>query len=272
MAERFADAATDPSVDGALVAYHRAGAPGILVANGQSTPLPGTHPALGGGRLALIGNNVIVVRQTSGAPFAATIPAPGADAVAVSAQWVAWRARAADGDTIFALPLGGGAPRRVAKSAELGRPALEGGRIAYHVPGRNGSRIVIADLATGKRTTVRRERRAMLLNPSLHGGDLAYVRSLYRRQELRVGPQSKRTPRRDRRLWSTVPTARRDAGHEPGKKHHRHGWPRKLWPRPKRGLSATVWTTALGADVAYVALLRQTVGQPLDYAILRVPR
>ena len=215
---------------------------------------------------------MIVVRQTSGAPFAATIPAPGADAVAVSAQWVAWRARGADGDTIFAQPLGGGAARRVAKSAELGRPALEGGRIAYHVPGRNGSRIVIADLATGKRTTVRRERRAMLLNPSLHGGDLAYVRSLYRRQELRVGPQSKRTPRRDRRLWSTVPTGRRDAGHEPGKKHHRHGWPRKLWPRPKRGLSATVWTTALGADVAYVALLRQTVGQPLDYAILRVPR
>ena len=205
MAERFADAATDPSVDGALVAYHRAGAPGILVANGQSSPLPGTHPALGGGRLALIGNNVIVVRQTSGAPFAATIPAPGADAVAVSAQWVAWRARDADGDTIFAQPLGGGAARRVAKSAELGRPALEGGRIAYHVPGRNGSRIVIADLATGKRTTVRRERRAMLLNPSLHGGDLAYVRSLYRRQELRVGPQSKRTPRRDRRLWSTRP-------------------------------------------------------------------
>jgi len=272
MAQRIADGATDPSVDGALLAYHRAGAPGIIVSNGQSSQLPGTHPALGGARIALIGNNAIQVRQTSGAPFAATIPAPGADAVAVSAQWVAWRARAADGDTIFAQPLAGGAARRVAKSAELGRPALEGSRIAYHVPGRNGSRIVIADLATGKRTTVRRERRALLLNPSLHGGELAYVRSLYRRQELRVGPQSKRTPRRDRRLWSTVPTGRRDAGHDPGKKHHRHGWPRKLWPRPKRGLSATVWTTALGADVAYVALLRQTVGQPLDYAILRVPR
>jgi hypothetical protein len=272
MAERFADGATDPSVDGALVAWHRAGAPGILFSNGQQTPLPGTHPALGGGRLAVVSGSTIQVRQTSGAPFALAIPAAGADAVAVSATWVAWRSRAADGDTLYAAPLGGGPARRVAKSAELGRPALEGGRLAYHVTGRTGGRIVIADLATGKRTTVRRERRAMLLNPSLHGGQLAYVRNVYRRQELRVGPQSKRTPTRDRRLWSTVPTGRRDAGHEPGRKHHRHGWPRKLWPRPKRGLSATLWTTALGADVAYVALLRQTVGQPLDYAILRVER
>jgi hypothetical protein len=272
MAERFADAATDPTVDGALVAYHRAGAPGILVADGRPLQLGGTHPALGGGRIAVLGANVIQVRQTSGAPFAATIAAPGVDAVAVSALWVAWRARGAGGDTIFAQPLAGGAPRRIAQSAELGRPALEGGRLAYHVPGRNGSRIVIADLATGKRTTVRRERRAMLLNPSLHGGDLAYVRNVYRRQELRVGPQAKRKPTKDRRLWSTVPTGRRDAGHEPGKKHHRHGWPRRLWPRPKRGLSATLWTTALGADVAYVALLRQTVGRPLEYAILRVQR
>jgi hypothetical protein len=272
MADRIANSATDPSVDGALLAWHVAGRPGVVFVNGQPTSAGGSHPALGGGRLAVIGANVIQIRNTTGPPFTATIPAPGADAVAVSAQWVAWRARAADGDTIFAAPLGGGAPRRVAKSAELGRPALEGGRIAYHVPGRNGSRIVIADLATGRRTTVRRERRAMLLNPSLHGGDLAYVRSVYRRQELRVGPQSKRGPRRDRRLWSTVPTGRRDAGHEPGKKHHRHGWPRKLWPRPKRGLSATLWTTALAADAAYVAMLRQTVGQPLEYAILRVQR
>ena len=124
--------------------------------------------------------------------------------------------------------------------------------LAYHVPGRTGSRIVIAELATGKRKTVRREHRALLTNPSLAGGRLLYVRSVYTRQELRLGPQTSRRPRRDRRLWSMPPTGRRDAGHEPGKEHHKHGWPRKLWPRPKRGLSATLWTTALAADVAYV--------------------
>jgi hypothetical protein len=271
-AERIAVNATDPSVDGALLAYHQGGAPGVLVRGGQASSLPGTHPALGGARVAVLANGSIGIQQTSGAPFSLTVPAPGADAVAVSASWVAWRARGPQGDTIFAAPLAGGPPRRVAQSAELGRPALEGGRLAYHVTGRTGGRIVIADLATGKRSTVRRERRALLLNPSLHGGQLAYVRTVYRRQELRVGPQSRRRPQRDARLWSTVPTGRRDAGHEPGKKHDRHGWPRKLWARPAEGLSATLWTTALAADVAYVALLRQVAGQALEAVILRVPR
>jgi hypothetical protein len=268
-AHTIARGATDPSVDGALLAYHIPRQPGVLVSGGGTSRVPGTHPALGGGRIALLGSNVIQVRQTSGAPFAATIPAPGADAVAVSAQWIAWRAHSAAGDTIYAAPFGGQA-RVIAKARELGRPALEGSRLAYHVTGRTGSRIVIADLATGKRTTVRRERRALLINPSLHGGQIAYVRNYYRRQELRLGAQTRRSPKRDRRLWSTVPTGRRDSGHDPGKKHFRHGWPRKLWPRPKRGLSATLWTTALGDGVAYVALLRQIAGQPLEATIMRV--
>jgi hypothetical protein len=272
MADRIVTGASDPSADGALLAWHVPGQPGVLTGGGAQTQLGGIHPALGGARVAVIQEAQISVQQTSGPPFSLVVPAPGADAVAVSAEWLAWRARGPEGDTIDAVALTGGAPRRIAQSAELGRPALEGGRLAYHVTGRTGSRIVIADLASGKRTTVRRERRALLLNPSLLGGELLYVRNVYTRQELRLGPQSRRGPKRDRRLWSTVPTGRRDAGYEPGKRHHRHGWPRKLWPRPARGLSATVWTTALAADVAYVTLLRQLSGQPLEVAILRVAR
>jgi hypothetical protein len=272
MARRIVTGGSDPTADGGLVAWHVAGETGVLVVNGQRQSAGGAHPALGGGRLAYIGDGVIQIRHTSGQPFSATIPAPGADALAVSREWVAWRARDPEGDTIFAAPLAGGSPRRIARSKELGRPAIDGGRMAYHVPGRTGSRIVLSDLATGKRTTVRRERRALLTNPSLAGGRLLYVRSVYTRQELRLGPPRKRNPRHDRRLWRMPPTGRRDAGHEPGKKHHRHGWPRRLWPRPKRGLSATLWTTALTADVAYVTLLRQVSGAPLEVAILRVER
>jgi hypothetical protein len=266
----IAHGGTDPSVDGSLLAYHIAGKPGVLIVNGQPGRVDGTHPAVGGARIAVLSGDVIKVRQTSGAPFALTFPAPGADALAVSAEWVAWRARTADGDTIYAVPLGGGAPKRVAKSRELGRPALAGHRLAYHGTGRTGSRIVVADLTTGKRTTVRRERRALLINPSLHGGELAYVRSYYRRQELRVGPRRKRSTRRDHRLWSMVPTGRRDAGHDPGKQHLKHGWPKKLWARPRAGVSSTLWTTALGEGVAYCAVLRQVAGQPLAVKILRV--
>jgi hypothetical protein len=272
MARRIVTGGSDPSADGALVSWHVPGESGVLIVNGQPQSAGGSHPALGGGRLAVIGPNGIEVRNTSGAPLHATIPAPGADAVAVSAQWLAWRARDAEGDAIYAVPLAGGQPRRIARSGELGRPAIEGDHLAYHVTGRTGSRIVIAEMATGKRRTVRRERRALLTNPSIAGGRLLYVRSVYTLQELRLGPHPHRSPRRDRRLWSMPPTGRRDAGHDPGKEHHRHGWPRKLWPRPKRGLSATLWTTALAADVAYVTLLRQVSGAALEVAILRVER
>ena len=271
-AETVVTGASDPSADGPLVAWHIPGQGGVFVNGDQQQRLGGSHPALGGSRLAVLVNDTIQIGQTSGAAFSASVPAPGADALAVSAEWVAWRARTADGDAIFAVPLAGGGARRIAASKELGRPALEGHRLAYNVAGRTGSRIVIVDLAAGKKTTVRRERRALLLNPSLHGGRLLYVRNYYKRQELRVGPQSKQASTHDRRLWSIVPTGRRDAGHDPGKKHHRHGWPRRLWPRPKRGLSATMWTTALAADTAYVTLLRQMAGQPLQVTILRVAR
>jgi hypothetical protein len=173
---------------------------------------------------------------------------------------------------MYARPLPAGAPREVTRGAELGRPALDGERLAFHTAGRRGGRIVVADLVTGRRRTVRRERRALLLNPSLHGGRLLYVRALYSRQELRTGPLTTRLPRRDRRLWSTVPTGRRDAGHEPGKEHLRHGHPHRMWRRPRRGLSLTLWTTALAGDAAYVTRLRQVAGQGLRADILRVDR
>ncbi len=248
------------------------GQPGVLANGDQQIRVGGTHPALGGGRLAVLDNGVINVQQTVGQPFAAAVPPPGPTR-SRSAPISSRGGRMATTGTRSTPPRSrGGAPRRIAKAKELGRPALEGDKLAYHVNGRTGSRIVIADAATGKRTTVRRERRALLLNPSLQGGRLLYVRNYYKRQELRIGPQSKRGVTKDRRLWSIVPTGRRDAGHEPGKEHHRHGWPRRLWPRPKQGLSATMWTTALGAETAYVTLLRQLAGQPLQVTILRVAR
>jgi hypothetical protein len=271
-AERLALHASDPSADSGLVAWHVAGAPGVLVRNGSSTPLRGTHPALGGSRLAVLRDGTIRVQQTAGATFSATVPAPAADALAVSATWVAWRARDANGDVLYAAPLAGGGARAVARAPELGRPALEGSRLAYHVAGPAGSQIVIADLAGGTTATVRSERRALLLNPSLLAGRLLYVRAIFKGQELRIGPQAKRRLRLDRKLWSTVPTGRRDAGYEPGVEHHKHGNPHKLWPRPARGYSPTLWTTALDADAAYVTRLRQSAGRPLETEILRVWR
>jgi hypothetical protein len=268
--ERVALNAGDPSVDGALLAWHEAGSAGMLARGSARTRVGGVHPALGGGRLAVVRGAEIDVTETSGEPFAVSVPAPGADAVAVSAAWVAWRAREGDLEAIRAAPLPGGAAVSVISAPELGRPALDGDRLAFHVAGGSGGRIVVADLRTGLSRTVRRERRAQLLNPSLHGNRLLYVRAIYSRQELRMGPLGRRPPDLDRRLWSTVPTARRDAGHEPGAKHHRHGHPKQLWRRPRKGVAATLWTTALAPDAAYVTRLRQEAGGPPVAELLRV--
>ena len=272
MASKLASNASDPSVDGRLVAWHEAGATGVLLRDGERTRLGGTHPALGGRRLAVVDDGQIVVQATSGDPVAVSVPAPGADAVAVSRSWLAWRAREGGSDVIYAAPLDGGQSVEVMRAAELGRPALWGDRLAFHVIGARSSRIVVYDLGAGTGRTVRQERRALLLNPSLRGGRVLYVRAVYSRQELRIGPATRRSPRRDRRLWSTVPTGRRDAGHEPGNEHKRHGHPHRLWKRPRRGLSATLWTTALAEDEAFVTRLRQIAGKPLVAEILRVPR
>ena len=268
--ERVAVNATDPSADGALLAWHEAGTAGILVRGGSGTRVGGTHPAVGGGRLAVLAGATIQVSNTSGPAFAAAVPAAGADAIAVSAEWVAWRARAGEGDTIFAARLADGVPRRIMGAAQLGRPVLDGATLVFHVAGRGGGRIVLADLVAGRTSTIRRERRAQLLNPSLLDGTLVYVRAAYRGQELRTGPATRRSPRLDLRLWSTVPTGRRDAGHEPGRRHKRHGHPKQLWRRPRPGVAATLWTTALAADAAYVTRLRQLNGKPVAAEILRV--
>ena len=51
------------------------------------------------------------MQSTSGDGFGTSVPAPGADAVAVSESWVAWRVREGDGDVIYAAPLGPAARR-----------------------------------------------------------------------------------------------------------------------------------------------------------------
>jgi hypothetical protein len=273
----FAVPATDPSADAGLLAFHQPGVGGVLVRPGAREPAPGPHPAVGGGLLAFQGPGTVEVRSQTDPAYAITLPAPGADAVAVDAGWVAWRAREGDADVLMASPLPPAvpAPRRVAIAgapAQLGRPALAGGRLLFHVAGVSASRIDEIDLASGRRRTLRRQARTLLLNPSARGASLLYVRSTFERQELRIGRLGTRSARRDRTLYRIVPTGRRDAGHEPGERHKAHGHPKKLPPRPRRGVAYTLWSTALGRDAAYVTRLRQDTGKPVLASLLRVPR
>jgi hypothetical protein len=170
---------------------------------------------------------------------------------------------------LVAVPRNGSAAPRVVASArgaeQLGRPALAGQSLAFHRAGRAGASIRLLDLGTGRERTLRSERRALLLNPSFDGGELLYVRSTYTRQELRLGPPGRRPTTRDRVVYSTTPTARRDADHDKGR-HLIHagypgGHPPPLAPRPPAGITDTLWTTALGPTAAYVTRVRLRGGR-----------
>ena len=78
----------DLSVDGGLFALHRPGGLGELRGPAGTQALPGNHPAVGGGRVAWIEGASVVVQGVG------SFPAPGADALAVTANWVAWRSGA----------------------------------------------------------------------------------------------------------------------------------------------------------------------------------
>jgi hypothetical protein len=95
------------------------------------------------------------------------------------------------------------------------------------------------------------------------------VRSTYKRQQVRLGPLRPRASRYDHVVYSTVPTGRRDAEHEPGYVKNEHT-PGGLYPRPPAGRSDTLWTTALGSHVAYFTRLRQYTGRAPGAALLRV--
>jgi hypothetical protein len=270
--------ASGPAADAGLFAFQRPGGSGYL-RNGSGTfPLPGRDPALAAGLVGWRDAARITLADPATLTPVGTYESPGGGAFAFSDQWVVWLVGTAQ---LVAQPRNAtAAPRAVAiarAGEQLGRPALAGQALVFHRAGRSGSQIRRLDLLTGQEQVLRSEKRALLLNPSFDGGTLLYVRSTYTRQELRVGPPVRRATTRDRRLYSTTPTGRRDAGHERGRGRHRlrnpSRKPPRLAPRPPAGVSTTLWTTALGPATAYVTRLRHRRGTPTTTAtVLSVAR
>jgi hypothetical protein len=266
-----------PAVEGALFAFERPGQGGFLRRPDGTIALPGRDPALAAG---LVGwrdaqSRIVLARPDTLAPVAA-YDAPNGGPFAFSDLWVVWLI---GGNQLWAQPREASTPPRLVAQApageQLGRPGLSRATLVYHRAGKSGSQIRTIDLGTGADRLLRSERRALLSNPSFDGGRLLYVRSTSTLQELRIGTLTRRKTTRDRALYRTTPTARRDAGHEPG--HHRHvagypgGKPPKLAPRPPAGVVDTLWTTALGPETAFVTRLRKKSGATTA-TVLAVPR
>ena len=269
---------TDPGASDAAVAWHVPGATGRIATGSEVRDLPGADPAVSGDSVAWRENGVIRVAPVSSLQPYATIAAPGADEIALAADAVAWRDRDAEGrQRIFVSDLSGSGPARLlaraqTDDAEIGRPALAGTLLAFHVTTPRSSRIIEIDYASGARRELRAPDGTQILGPSLHGDSIAFVRNGFRRQELVLASRSSST---EQVLFSTEPTVRRDAGREPRRKRHRAGYPNRQPPplprRPAVGVTATLWTTALRSAEAFVTRLRHNRGAPTTAEILRVP-
>lgn len=232
----------------------------------------GRRPAVSGRWLASVADGRIALApRASGTP--ASLAAPGADAVAVSDRWVAWRARRFGRDVLTAVRIasdGSVGPERVVARAtppaSLSRPGLDGDRLVWATLGRSGSAVRGVALPDGRTRTLRRERAAVLTSPSPRGGRLLYTRTTSTAQELRLGPLRPRLATSDRRLLRRGPILRRDAGREPGRPRLGSGPEARRPRRPARDL---LFTTALGATRAYVTLVRRSSGRSRVVALTR---
>lgn len=221
----------DPSAEPGELAYQLEDRSGVRRRDGVTTPLPGRDPALGGPYAAVIsGSEIHILDRATLAPVA-ELGAPDADAVALSREWLVYRARRGDRDSLWAHrisnPRAPSNPIRlgaVGGSAQLGRPSVYGRAVAYAIAKRRVNRIVRRKLPRGKARNVRRARHASLSNPTIRDRRMLYVEARRKRQRLRVKTLGKKG--RGRVVMS------------------------------RRGYRPLMWTTALAGERAYVTLLR----------------
>jgi hypothetical protein len=257
---RFAPGATDPTIAGAEMAWKLADGPAVVRGPGGEIALPAEDVAIGGSKIAVkLGEQVYVAERATNTPVL-TVPALRADALAVSDAWLVVRRRTRSGDRMHAFALAGGRRRTLPAGGELGRPYLDGHRVVFHQAGRRISRILEFDLAAGRRRTLRSDRRRQFTNPALLGERLLYVETTPYRQALVLGS---RTGRGGRTLMRIAPNVRADKGYSTAHGPHPGGYqpPRRVRRTEPRGTTATLWTTALAGDAAFVTRLRQRGGR-----------
>ena len=231
--------ATDPSATPDALAFDLVGGVGVLRSGGVEFALNGGDPAIGGSYLALIasdGNTQLFSRGSLSS--VAKIDTPAADSLAVSDNWLVYRARfPTGGEGIFARNISSltapGPPQPIASiggAGQVSRPSLDGGNLVYGVATPGGSRIVQHSLDTGAGKVLVRSSRLLLFNPAIHGNSFVYSRTDARRSRLMLRGRGKGGPGRS---ILSVP----------------------------RG-NAQVWSTALTDDAAYATLLGYSAGTP----------
>jgi hypothetical protein len=224
--EVVAEARVDP-LAGPSVQVRPPGAPPIGFAGGRS-------PALQGDLLAFAdAAGIRVVRWTTGEQIA-RLDGPY-DAPAIEWPLVAFRAvnPATAAEFIEVADLTTGERRGIAgarPNADLGRPALRGGLIAWHIATGRRSQIRLRPVAAGPQRSkvIASSRSSLLVNPSLARGRVLWVEQIGPISHLRL----RRVSRGGVRTLATL-----------------------------RGPSEILWTTALGDTQAYATRWNPTTGR-----------
>ena len=220
------------------------------------------HAAVGGSLIAWRDGETVHVARIADLSAVLDVAVSGVTAVAVSDTWLVTRAGNALDARSIADPQTVVRVATTKSPAQLGRPALDGDLVVYHVATPRLSTIVVFDLATAKRRTVRKSKTSLLTNPSLLGGELLYDRQTSRAQLVELGPLDEGA--HDRAVYRLTAPSVHDAGHEPGYSRHTRNVP----PRTAKW---RLWTTALSGTQAYVTLLPRA-GAASAARLLSLPR
>jgi hypothetical protein len=217
-AKTVEDHAADPAAAGSAFAFQSGpGRAAVMRADGNRYELPGTDPALGGQWAATIAGDSIILLNRGSLTEVAQLSAPNADAVAVSPHWLVWRSRSRGRDHLAARRISeqgnGGKVRRIdgsGKRGQLGRPSLDGAKLAWARASRHRNSIVLRRLGGGGGRALVSSRREGLSNPALRPDRFVYVRTTRKGDLLKLrrfgGGGEGRTiySRRHARLWSTA--------------------------------------------------------------------
>ena len=245
-----------------LLAFQQPGAGGLLLDRAPRSAAPGPHPAVGGGRLAWRGRRHGRGPRARRSRLRRDDPAP-ARRRRRRRRRLGRLAHAAADDALLASPLAAAAPRRGPTSrarSSSGAPRSRATGCCSTSRARSASRIDRISLATGARTdAAQRAPRALLLNPSALGDQLLYVRSTYKRQQLRIGPLRRAVPR-------ARPRALRHRPHRPPRRG-----PRARRRAPQARLSPEAPAAAQARRLGHAVEHRADARPPLSRGCGRTP-
>jgi hypothetical protein len=232
----------DPSAVGKALAYQRGDRSGVLRFHGHRYDLPGRDPAVGGELAAVVsGGDQIKILSRFNRTVLGSVPAPNVQAVAITKAWLAYltidNGRYALKARRIRHPSNPGKLRGIASvetPTQIGHPSVDGGRVFYALSKRHANSIKRRSLRTGKGGTVLRSRTDELLNPTVLGKHLLYLR-------VSRGPESPQAthPRKLRQRLMLKRIGRHGSGHTV----YSHGADRRLW------------TTSLSGKRAFITLL-----------------